>query len=343
MKFENIVWKLPKCSCLVDAFWHYTATKIMPPPPNLPPIPLRPQQPARAPHPSHTYDPHRVQPLPPGYPYIARPQGLGYPPGLHSNPPPGHPTHSRLHHTMPGCPHEPPRATQTLSLETLTQTIMTAISGVLESHQATMLSKHESIETTLQQEISKRLDSNFADVDQLLGRLNDVQQRAIQAVADRVLELEKVVRGKRTPDSYGNSMSIMDKLDSLSYTLDDLLERAQDPQANLGISSLTICIHRLGLFLHFQTQLCDTKQPPTPFQKFYVKKEAQAPCQRCRVTGAHLKPRLPYFQNHLYKMTLQVQGQHHSPALSMHSRRGRFLVLWKRRIHQAQHYIHCRP
>ncbi|KAK1228895.1 hypothetical protein PQX77_008053 [Marasmius sp. AFHP31] len=210
-------------------------------PPNPPPNSQRPQQPARGPPLPHIYDPRRVQPLPPGYLQLAPPNVLGHPPpGPHSFSAPGPPTQPRIYHhgqpqSMPGYAHELPRATQPVAVQALTQTIMSTISGVLERHQ----NRHESMGNSMQAQINElsknvqKLESSLAEVAQLLKRSNDMQQRATQAVASRILELERVVRGKRTPDSYGNNMSIMDKLDSISYTIDDLLERAQDPQANL--------------------------------------------------------------------------------------------------------------
>ncbi|KAL0580777.1 hypothetical protein V5O48_001242 [Marasmius crinis-equi] len=209
-------------------------------PPNAPPQQNlhRAQQPVpqhRTQLQSYLYGPPHLQHLPPGYHARPQPQPIGIP-QQH----PGHPGATRVYNAPPPIPQysgNSPR-NEPLSLEQLTGVIMSAIGPILTQHQTLIVTKHDSLETSLQSQINslaqaiQKLQESADEVKQVLKNYNDVHQRGTQRVANRIMDLEKIVGGKQTTQSYGNNASVLERLDSIAFAVEELLERAQDPQAN---------------------------------------------------------------------------------------------------------------
>ncbi|KAF9269684.1 hypothetical protein L218DRAFT_283342 [Marasmius fiardii PR-910] len=171
-------------------------------------------------------------PVPPGFPVVHRqPQR---PPTLVTHPP--------VNHVQ--APHEYSPRSQPISAEHLSSYIVNSIVQVLNQHQHQTRDGLQSIETSLQnqlapltqaiEDLKKKVDANFNDLAQLVKKSNDVHQHAIQTIANRIMDMEKVIGGcgKGKQEGYGEKKTVLQRLDAISFVIEDLLERAQDPQAS---------------------------------------------------------------------------------------------------------------
>ncbi|KAG7089372.1 hypothetical protein E1B28_011062 [Marasmius oreades] len=191
----------------------------------------RTQLPQIHPIPQHNR-PHCPQPLSQGYSSFHRQLPRPHPV----------PTHPQVNPVQTVS--ELPPCSQPISAEHLSSYIVNAITQVLSQHQHQTKERMQTIETSFQSQLApisksiedfrKKVEANNNDLAQLLKKSNDVHQRAIQTVANRIMDLERLVGGcgEGKQAGYGDSKTILERLDAISFAVEDLLERAQDPQAN---------------------------------------------------------------------------------------------------------------
>ncbi|KAI3618011.1 hypothetical protein WG66_005702 [Moniliophthora roreri] len=185
------------------------------------------------------------------------PQNIRYstqipPQPQHQPAPRQQPQHSQIYNHAPlPHPHPHPHAvdpyfpvTQPTSTDLLVSRLMDKIAPILSQHQAYYTSRLNAIESSFHRAlepisqgvrqletdvkgVKDQLESNKKELYELLDRSDKNQRRDMRSLADRLVKLEKTIgKGYELP---GNEMTLTDKLDSISFTVDELVERYRDP------------------------------------------------------------------------------------------------------------------
>ncbi|KAK7032618.1 hypothetical protein VNI00_012881 [Paramarasmius palmivorus] len=164
------------------------------------------------------------------------------PPPSHRAPGPPHPQPGAVYYAPAPQFHPPPPSAMsaTSSTDLLAQRIMHQIVPVLSEHQVAFQSRlaalEQSVILTLQpfknelDAYKKELETYKKELLLVFARADEQRRRDLQALADKMTQIEKTVgKGRELP---GQEISLTDKLDKVAFVVEELLERFRDPKAD---------------------------------------------------------------------------------------------------------------
>lgn len=112
---------------------------------------------------------------------------------------------------------------------------MSAIGPVLTTHQQATFARIAQLEDSIQSlsnemlNVRKEAQSQTKHVAQYLVKAHSVQQAATKTLTERVGRLEKVIGTSYDMDE---SKSLLNRMDTVSFAVEELLERTKDPHAS---------------------------------------------------------------------------------------------------------------